>query len=162
MQLSSPAFPPGGEIPIQYTQDGVDESPPLLWSDIPPGTQSFALIVDDPDAPDPKAPSPQPWVHWVLVDLPPDIRSLPEGVMRLPGGRVGLNDWGNASWDGPLPPTGRHRYRFKLYAIDRMLGIERPTKAELEAAMKDHVLDEAQLIGKYRRHPPAQAGHAGA
>ena len=75
--------------------------------------------------------------------------------MHLPGGRVGLNDWGNASWDGPLPPTGRHRYRFKLYALDRMLGLEHPTKAELEAAMKDHVLEEAQLIGKYQRQAPA-------
>jgi hypothetical protein len=156
MQLISPAFSPGGEIPIQYTQEGVDVSPPLAWSDVPPGTQSFALIVDDPDAPDPNAPNKRPWVHWVLVDLPPDARSLPEGVTRLPGGRVGVNDWDNASWDGPLPPTGRHRYRFKLYALDRMLERERPTKPELEAAMKDHVLEEAQLIGRYQRQFPAE------
>lgn len=148
MQLVSPAFAPGGEIPIQYTQEGVDASPPLAWSDVPPGTQSFALIVDDPDAPEP------PWVHWVVIDLAPDTRSLPEGVTRFPGGRAGLNDWGNASWDGPLPPTGRHRYRFKLYALDRMLGLDRPTRMELEAAMKGHVLEEAQLVGRYQRHFP--------
>jgi Raf kinase inhibitor-like YbhB/YbcL family protein len=151
MLLISPAFSPGGEIPIQNTHEGVDASPPLAWSDIPPGTRSFALVMDDPDAPDANAAKRRPWVHWVLVDLAPETRSLPEGVTNLPGGRTGFNDWGNASWDGPLPPVGMHRYRFKLYALDRALGLERPTKAELEAAMKDHVLDEAQLVGRYRR-----------
>ena len=149
MQLISNAFHPGGAMPIQYTQDGVDVSPPLAWSEVPPGTQSLALIVDDPDAPDPQAPRQQPWVHWVLVDLPADSRSLPEGVNHLPGGHMGLNDWHHASWDGPAPPVGKHRYRFKLYAIDRILGLEQPTRAQLEAAMKDHVLEEAQLIATY-------------
>jgi Raf kinase inhibitor-like YbhB/YbcL family protein len=151
MQLISPAFHHGGEIPIQYTQDGVDVSPQLAWSDVPPGTQSFALVVDDPDAPDPRSPRPQSWVHWIVLDLAPDVRILPEGVARLPSGRMGVNDWDNASWDGPAPPAGRHRYRFKLYALDRMLGLERPTRARLLAAMKDHVLAEAQLIGTYEK-----------
>jgi Raf kinase inhibitor-like YbhB/YbcL family protein len=151
MQLISNAFGPGGEIPIQYTQEGVDVSPPLAWSDVPPGTQSFALVVDDPDAPDPAKPRPQPFVHWVLVDLPPTIKSLPEGVSHLPGGQMGTNDYDHASWDGPLPPVGKHRYRFKLYALDRTLGLDKPDKAKLEAAMKDHILDEAQLIGTYKK-----------
>lgn len=151
MQLISNAFSPGGRIPVQYTQDGVDVSPPLAWSEVPPGTQSLALVVDDPDAPDPTAPDRDAWVHWVLVDLPPTARSLPEGVNQLPGGQMGMNDWHHASWDGPAPPSGKHRYRFTLYALDRVLGLEHPDKARLESAMKDHVLEKAQLIATYAR-----------
>lgn len=150
MQLISNAFRPGGEIPIAYTQDGVDISPPLSWSEVPLGTQSFALVVDDPDAPDPKAPRAQPWVHWVVVDLPSDQHTLSEGV-ALPIEHLGLNDWQHAAWDGPAPPIGKHRYRFTLYALDSTLGLERPTKPQLETAMKHHVLDKAVLIGTYAK-----------
>jgi len=154
MHLMSNAFAHGEEIPRQHTLDGANVSPRLAWQEVPPGTQSLALVVDDPDAPDPEAPRSQPWVHWVLVDLPPTVSALPEGVTRLPGGKVGLNDWHHTSWDGPSPPVGKHRYRFKLYALDRVLGLDHPNKAQLEAAMQDHILAEAQLIGTYQKPRP--------
>jgi Raf kinase inhibitor-like YbhB/YbcL family protein len=147
--MTSTAFRDGGEIPKKYTQDADGLSPPLMWTDVPPGTRSLALVVDDPDAPDPAAPR-QTWVHWVVSDLPPDTTGLVEGITRVPG-RVGLNDWKHAAWDGPMPPRGRHRYVFKLYALDRVLGLDLPTKRELERAMKDHVLAETSLIGTYER-----------
>jgi Raf kinase inhibitor-like YbhB/YbcL family protein len=150
MQVTSRAFAHGEAIPSKYTKDGADVSPPLAFEDIPPGTQSLALIVDDPDAPDPAAPK-RIWVHWVLVDLPPDTTGLPEGVTRLPGGGVGKNDWGDTRWGGPAPPIGRHRYRFKLYALDRVLGLVEPDKARLEAAMKGHIIEQVELIGSYQR-----------
>jgi Raf kinase inhibitor-like YbhB/YbcL family protein len=149
MQITSSAFSNGNEIPTRYTQDGSDVSPPLAWSDIPPGTKSLALIVDDPDAPDPAAPK-RTWVHWVVTDLPPDETTLDEGA-RSTSGEVGKNDWNRARWNGPLPPKGRHRYFFKLYALDRMLELDHPTKASVESAMKGHVLAEAQLVGTYQR-----------
>jgi hypothetical protein len=152
--LTSSAFAEGGEIPRRHTCDGEDLSPPLAWTDAPAGTKSFALVVDDPDAPDPAAPK-VVWVHWVLVDLPPDSASLPAGVHARtlpPGTREGLNDWGAAGWRGPCPPVGRHRYVHKLYALDTTLaGLERPTKRALEAAMRGHVIGEAALTGTYRR-----------
>jgi Raf kinase inhibitor-like YbhB/YbcL family protein len=153
MKVTSTAFPHGGEIPRRYTKDGADVSPPLAFEDLPPGTRSLALIVDDPDAPDPAAPK-RIWVHWVLVDLPPDTAGLPEGVPRLPGGSVGKNDWGHARWEGPAPPIGRHRYRFKLYALDRALGLVEPDRARLEAAMQGHTIEQAELIGTYERARP--------
>jgi Raf kinase inhibitor-like YbhB/YbcL family protein len=149
MRLTSPAFTEGGEIPKQYTQDGRDLSPPLSWTDVPPGTRSLALIVDDPDAPDPAAPL-RTWVHWVVTDLPPETTGLAEGVTRVPG-RIGLNDWDHAAWEGPLPPKGRHRYVFKLYALDRTLELDRPTKKAVERAMQGHVLAETKLVGEYQR-----------
>jgi Raf kinase inhibitor-like YbhB/YbcL family protein len=149
MRLTSIAFSHGGEIPKKYTQDGADVSPPLAWNDVPPGTRSLALVVDDPDAPDPAAPK-RTWVHWVVTDLPPESHGLPEGAARVPG-RIGLNDWQHASWDGPAPPKGRHRYVFKLYALDRPLGLEHPTKADVERAMRGHVLAETTLIGTYQK-----------
>jgi Raf kinase inhibitor-like YbhB/YbcL family protein len=137
-----------------YTCDGEDISPPLAWSDIPPNAQSLALIVDDPDAPDPKAPK-MTWVHWVLYNLPPAEGGLPEGVpsMDLPRGtREGLNDWKRTGYGGPCPPIGRHRYFFKLYALDTVLpDLGHPTKAALEKAMKGHVIAQAELIGTYQR-----------
>jgi Raf kinase inhibitor-like YbhB/YbcL family protein len=145
MRLWSSAFRDGGDIPKRYTQDGADLSPPLAWDEAPPQTRSFALIVDDPDAPH------GTWVHWVIVDLPPELRALPEGVERLATGRQGKNDWHEASWSGPAPPSGRHRYRFKLHALDRLLGLPAPTKVELEHAMKGHVLAAATLVGTYQR-----------
>jgi hypothetical protein len=137
-----------------YTCDGEDVSPPLAWSDVPPNAKSLALIVDDPDAPDPKAPK-TTWVHWVLYDLPPHDGSLPEGVTSAdlpPGAREGLNDWKRTGYGGPCPPIGRHRYFFKLYALDTVLpDLGHPTKAALEKAMKGHVIAQAELIGTYGR-----------
>src|SRR5688572_14298146 len=111
MQMTSNAFPDGGEIPTKYTGDGADLSPPLSWSDVPAGTRSLALIVDDPDAPDPAAPK-RTWVHWVVTDMPPDAGGVAEGAPHVPG-RVGRNDWSREMWNGPKPPIGRHRYIFK-------------------------------------------------
>ncbi len=152
MRLTSTAFEPDGPIPARYTCDGEDTAPPLQWSDPPQGTRSFALIVDDPDAPDPRAPQ-RVWVHWVLYDLSADARSLPEGGAPLPPGtRQGRNDWGRTGYGGPCPPIGRHRYFHKLYALDTVLGdLHEPTKAQLLAAMEGHVLAEAQLVGTYER-----------
>jgi Raf kinase inhibitor-like YbhB/YbcL family protein len=148
MRLTSKAFTDGGEIPRKYTYHGKDVSPPLSWTEVPAGARSLALVVDDPDAPDPAHPQ-RVWVHWVVSDLPPDSGGLAEGVTRLPGGHVGLNDWRHATWNGPHPPKGRHRYFFKLYALDTTVDLEQPTKAELEHAMLGHILAEAMLVGTY-------------
>ncbi len=152
LTLSSTAFPHNGEIPRSHTCDGQDLSPQLSWMGAPAGTRSFALIVDDPDAPDPKAPK-MTWVHWVLYNLPADIAGLPEGVRTLPAGtREGLNDWKRTGYGGPCPPIGRHRYFHKLYALDIVLpDLNRPAKAQLERAMAGHVLAHAELVGLYRR-----------
>jgi len=152
--LSSPAFAPGGEIPPPFTCEGQDLSPALEWTKLPDGTQSLVLIVDDPDAPDPRAPQ-RTWVHWVLYDIPPTARGLPEGVaaVDLPAGtREGTNDWKRTGYGGPCPPIGRHRYFHKLYALDTVLpDLDRPTKGRLEEAMKGHVLGEARLVGTYEK-----------
>jgi Raf kinase inhibitor-like YbhB/YbcL family protein len=154
LTISSTAFPDGGEIPRPYTCDGADRSPPLGWGGVPAGTRSFALIVDDPDAPDPKAPR-MTWVHWVLYDIPADASGLAEGVKPgdLPKGtREGSNDWKRTGYGGPCPPVGRHRYFHKLYALDVTLGdLGRATKAKLEAAMQRHILAQAVLVGTYQR-----------
>ncbi|MBI2382765.1 MAG: YbhB/YbcL family Raf kinase inhibitor-like protein [Gammaproteobacteria bacterium] len=154
MQLMSSAFAPNGAIPVKYTCEGQDVSPPLTWADVPAGAKSLALIVDDPDAPDPAAPR-MTWVHWVLYNLPAGATGLPEGVKALPVGTLeGINDWKRTGYGGPCPPVGRHRYFHKLYALDTVLpDLGRPTKARLEQAMKGHVLGEAQLVGTYRKHP---------
>jgi hypothetical protein len=154
-KLSSAAFAAGGSIPSRHTCDGEDISPPLAWGDPPTGIRSFALVVDDPDAPDPKAPRVR-WVHWVVYDLPAATRSLPEAVRsgsELPAGaRMGSNDWKKAAWGGPCPPIGRHRYVFTLYALDVALGARGAlTKHALEAAMQGHVLAQAELVGTYER-----------
>jgi hypothetical protein len=152
LTLTSRAFPHQGEIPRQYTCDGKDLSPPLEWSGLAAGTRSLALIVDDPDAPDPKAPK-MTWVHWVLYNIPPETAALKEAVRELPKGALeGSNDWGRTGYGGPCPPIGRHRYFHKLYALDAVLpDLGRPGKAALEKAMKGHVLAEAQLVGTYQR-----------
>jgi Raf kinase inhibitor-like YbhB/YbcL family protein len=154
LTLTSSAFAPGGEIPRQYTWDGLDLSPPLSWTGIPEGTGSLALIVDDPDAPDPRAPK-TTWVHWVLYNVPPYTTGLPEGITSttLPGGTCeGLNDWKRTGYGGPCPPLGRHRYFHKLYALDTVLpDLDQPTKAELERALEGHVLARAELVGTYQR-----------
>ena len=154
LALTSTAFTHNGPIPRLYTCQGKDISPALAWSGLPAGTKSLALIVDDPDAPDPKAPK-MTWVHWVLYNIPVSATGLPEAVApaALPAGtREGKNDWKRTGYGGPCPPIGRHRYFHKLYALDVVLpDLKQPTKAELEAAMKGHVLDQAVVMGTYQK-----------
>ncbi len=151
MELHSSAFAAHGELPTRFTCEGANSSPPLGWSGLPQGTKSLVLIVDDPDAPDPKAPR-MTWVHWLLFNLPPEPALLPEGVRKLPvGAQAGLNDWKRPTYGGPCPPIGRHRYFHKLYALDAELDLDKPTKAELEQAMEGHVLGKAELIGTYQK-----------
>lgn len=152
-EISSGSFEPGGPIPARFTCEGEDVSPALAWQGVPEGTRSLVLIVDDPDAPDPKAPKMR-WVHWVLFNLPPDGDGLPEAVSRsgLPAGTgVGLNDWKRADYGGPCPPIGRHRYFHTLYALDVELDLERPSRSEVERAMAGHVLARAELVGTYQK-----------
>ncbi len=154
LRLRSPSFEPQAEIPRRHTCDGEDMAPALVWSGAPAATKSLALIVDDPDAPDPAAPR-MTWVHWVLYNLTPATTSLPEGLTAksVPSGALeGLNDWKQTGYRGPCPPVGRHRYIHKLYALDIVLpDLRRPTKATLEQAMEGHVLAKARLVGTYRR-----------
>ena len=153
MQLSSTAFTPQGSIPAKYTCEGTDTSPPLTWSGVPASAKSLALIVDDPDAPDPKAPK-MTWVHWVIYDVLPQTSSLPEGGSRsIPSGtREGLNDWKKTGYGGPCPPIGRHRYFFKLYALDTVLpDLGKPSKADLLKAMEGHIVGTAELVGTYQK-----------
>jgi Raf kinase inhibitor-like YbhB/YbcL family protein len=152
IDITSKAFKDGEPIPKQYTADGKDISPPLSWGKLPDGARSVALICDDPDAPRDK-----PWVHWVIYNLPVDVRELAEGIAPQNlsnGARQGKNDFGKIGYGGPSPPPGKpHRYYFKLYALDRMLDLPAgATKDQLIAAMKGHVLAEGQLMGKYGRH----------
>jgi Raf kinase inhibitor-like YbhB/YbcL family protein len=159
LSLTSSAFSHQGEIPVRYTCEaqGKEVSPPLAWHGVPPGAKSLALIVDDPDAPDPKAPQ-TTWVHWVLYDLPPAATGLPEAVglsataALPPGTRQGSNDWHRTGYGGPCPPVGRHRYFFKLYALDTVLpDLGDPDKNRLEQAMQGHVLAHAELVGTYQK-----------
>ncbi len=154
LALKSDAFANGKEIPAVHTCEGKDVSPAIAWSGVPKAARSLALIMDDPDAPDPAAPR-MVWVHWVLYNLPPSAGGLPQAVKpeALPAGTSpGRNDWGRTGYGGPCPPTGRHRYFFKLYALDSAIpDLDRPTKAQLEAAMKGHIVEHATLIGTYQR-----------
>jgi Raf kinase inhibitor-like YbhB/YbcL family protein len=150
MKLFSPAFVEGALIPAQYTCAGNDFSPPLTWSDIPAGAQSLALIADDPDAPV------GTWVHWVAFNLPVTAGGLPEGIKdakQLPGGGTqGTNSWRRIGYGGPCPPSGTHRYFFKLYALDKLLTLGNNTAAkDLQAEIKGHILAEAQLMGRFKR-----------
>jgi Raf kinase inhibitor-like YbhB/YbcL family protein len=158
--ITSHAFSHNGPIPIKYTCEAEDVSPPLEWTGVPNGTRSLALIADDPDAPDPAAPK-RVYVHWVLHDVPPTASRLDEGASRsrLPGGaREGKNDGGTIGYMGPCPPIGRHRYFFKLYALDTTLGdLGTATKADVEAAMREHIIEQADLVGTYQgQHGPAE------
>lgn len=151
LTLSSTAFQSEGNIPKQYTCEGRDASPALSWSGIPSGTKTFALIMDDPDAPV------GTWVHWVIYNLPANLSSLAEGMMTaeiLPNGtKQGLNDFKRIGYGGPCPPPGKpHRYFFKLYALDAEISLPpKATKAQLLQAMTNHVLAETYLMGKYQR-----------
>lgn len=146
MELSSSSFSHTDTIPSQYTCDGQNISPELSWGNIPEGTQSFALICDDPDAPV------GTWVHWILYNLPANITNLKENIQTLPSGtQVGLNSWDKKTYGGPCPPSGRHRYFFKLYALDIVLDVNPGmTSDSLQQTMKSHILGEATLMGKYR------------
>jgi Raf kinase inhibitor-like YbhB/YbcL family protein len=152
--LESPDFTPQGEIPSRFTCEGEDVSPALAWKQAPAAARSLALIVDDPDAPDPAAPR-MTFVHWVLYNLPATTTGLPEGVAgaALPAGaRAGVTDWRRAEYGGPSPPVGRHRYFFKLYALDTALpDLGAASKATVERAMHGHVLAEAHLMGTYQK-----------
>lgn len=154
LTLRSAAFTDSGEIPSRYTCEGEDVAPPLEWDGVPEQARSLVLIVDDPDAPDPQAPR-MTWVHWLVYNIPPETTGLVEGTTAddlPPGVGEGLNDWKNTGYGGPCPPVGRHRYFFKLYALDRMLeGMSKPTRSKLEAAMKGHVIAEAELVGTYAK-----------
>ncbi len=154
MQLESREFAQMGEIPAKFTCEGEDVSPALKWSGVPAGVKSLALVIDDPDAPDPRAPR-TIWVHLVLYNVPPATTGLGEGLTpaSLPAGaRLGLNDWKRADYGGPCPPIGRHRYFHKLYALDTLLpDLGACTKARLEQAMQGHILAQAELVGTYQK-----------
>jgi Raf kinase inhibitor-like YbhB/YbcL family protein len=156
LQITSSAFEQGASIPRLYTCQGKDVSPPLSWSGVAADARSLALIVDDPDAPDPAAPR-MTWVHWVLYNMPPDTSGLSAGVAptALPAGTLqGKNDWKRTGYGGPCPPVGRHRYFHKLYALDAMLpDLGHPTKDQLLKAMDGHVLAQAELVGTYQKEP---------
>lgn len=150
MKLTSSAFSEDAMIPVKYTCDGQDISPPLAWTDVPSGARSLALICDDPDAPA------GTWVHWVAFNLAPDMTGLPESVPpeKTPkaGGVQGTNSWRRIGYGGPCPPGGTHRYFFKLYALDNTLSLaSNATARDVQAAMKGHILAEAQLMGRYKR-----------
>jgi Raf kinase inhibitor-like YbhB/YbcL family protein len=152
VRLESASFREGDPIPKEHSRDGGDSHPALAWSGAPPGTETFALVCDDPDAPR------GTWVHWVLYDVPGSARGLAAGVAKAgrhpSGGSHGKNDYGELGWGGPAPPRGHgvHRYKFRLYALDRKLGLAAgASRSALDAAMKGHVLDEATLTGTYRR-----------
>jgi Raf kinase inhibitor-like YbhB/YbcL family protein len=152
--LKSADFTHQGEIPKLFTCDGNDSSPALSWSGLPQDTKSLALIVDDPDAPDPAKPK-MTWVHWLLYNIPPTVTELPQAVTvsELPVGTLqGKNDWKRTGYGGPCPPIGRHRYFHKLYALDIELpDLHHPDKAQLEKAMAGHIIGQAELMGTYQR-----------
>jgi Raf kinase inhibitor-like YbhB/YbcL family protein len=149
-KLTSPAFEAEAFIPAEFTCDGADRSPALSWEAPPEATQSLALILEDPDAPG------KPFVHWAIYDLPPDLRQLPAAIPNQPfltqGGVQGKNDFGQYGYRGPCPPKGTHRYFFKLYAVDKVLDLPPGvTQAEVQTALKDHILATAELMGRYSR-----------
>jgi Raf kinase inhibitor-like YbhB/YbcL family protein len=160
IELTTTAFEPGGPIPAQHTEDGEDASPPLAWSGVPEGTKELALICDDPDAPSPKRPAAEPWVHWLLYKIRAETTGLSEGIPRParlddpPGAVQGKNSWRTTGYRGPAPPpgSGTHRYVFKLYALDTELEIEPDVdKQALITAMSGHVIGKGRLIGTYER-----------
>jgi Raf kinase inhibitor-like YbhB/YbcL family protein len=154
LKVMSSSFQQGGSIPTKYTCDGDDLSPPLSWSGVPNNAKSVALIVDDPDAPDPANPQ-RVYVHWVVYNIPPQTTTLPENASErgIPAGGIqAKNDWGKTEYGGPCPPIGEHRYFFKVYALDTVLNeIKDATKADIERAMKGHIINSGELMGTYQR-----------
>lgn len=154
MEILSSEFEHEKEIPTKYTCEGDDISPPLSWKGVPPNAKSLVLIVDDPDAPDPKAPK-MVWVHWVLYNIDPATIGLTEniGLAQLPNGTLqGLTSWKKLTFGGPCPPIGRHRYYHKLFALDVLLpDLKNPTVETLKEAMKDHIIASAELMGTYQK-----------
>lgn len=150
--LESPVFKQNGQIPQKYTCEGEDISPPLDWKNAPPETQSFAIIVEDPDAPDPKAPK-MNWVHWIIYNIPKTVHSLPENIHSYPKGTcIGYNDQKRQGYQGPCPPIGRHHYHHRIFALDIILpekGIK--TRNDLEKVMKGHILAQTELVGTYQK-----------
>ncbi|HXQ64307.1 MAG TPA: YbhB/YbcL family Raf kinase inhibitor-like protein [Steroidobacteraceae bacterium] len=159
LSLTSPAVKPNQPIPGRYTCDGEDVSPPLAWLGLPAGTQSLALMIEDADAADPAAPQTR-WAYWIVYNIPATVHALAEDAARrgLPvGALTGTNDWGRTGYGGPCPPTGRHRYIHRLYALNRVLpDLRAPRRAGLEAAMRAHILGEATLTGTYIRERKAR------
>jgi Raf kinase inhibitor-like YbhB/YbcL family protein len=150
MEIQSPAFKEGATIPAKYTCDSLDISPPIEWSKGPAGTKSYALICDDPDAPG------GTWVHWVIYNIPDNIQELSENVPKMEslnnGARQGKSDFGSFGYGGPCPPGGTHRYYFKIYALDFILDHNPAiTKKELLRVIENHILEEGQLMGRYKR-----------
>jgi Raf kinase inhibitor-like YbhB/YbcL family protein len=154
LTLTSPAYAEDADIPARYTSDGEDLSPPLAFAGLPTGTASLALIIEDPDAPDPAAPQ-RTWVHWIVYNIPATTRALAENAARRglpPGAHTGRNDWGRRGYGGPSPPIGRHRYVHRLLALDTLLeDLDGPDRAALERAIAGHVLEEARLTARYAR-----------
>lgn len=152
--IQSSEFEHGAAIPKIYTCQGDDISPPISWEGVPEGTQSLALIVHDPDVPSPDKPV-RIWVHWVLYNISADTTALSPHMTsaQLPAATLeGKNDWNRTGYGGPCPPMGRHRYFFRLYALDTMLGdLHQPTRDQLEKAMQGHIIAEAELIGTYKK-----------
>ena len=154
LTLTSANFPPMGDIPEEFTCDGNNSSPALSWSNVPANAKSLVLIVDDPDAPDPNHPK-MTWVHWILYNIPPTITELAQAIpaSNLPGWtQQGINDWKRTGYGGPCPPIGKHRYFHKLYALDvELSNLHQPNKAQLEAAMAQHIIEKTELIGLYQK-----------
>jgi Raf kinase inhibitor-like YbhB/YbcL family protein len=155
LTLTSPSFGHGDLIPRSHTSDGVNRSPPLTWEGVPAGARSLALVVEDPDAPDPASPQ-RIFAHWLIFNLPPhaDGLALSVGRAALPRGtRLGRNDFGLLEYCGPEPPIGRHRYFFRLFALDAVLPVAlgEPDRATLMRALQGHIIEEAELMGVYER-----------
>lgn len=154
LEIESSDFTRGGYIPVEYTCEGADISPPLMWQGVPASAKSLALIIDDPDAPDPAAPQ-MVWAHWLVYNIPPDVDGLEASPATngLPvGAEQGMNDWHKCTYGGPCPPVGLHRYFHKLYALDTVLtGLHNPSMAQLETAMKGHIIEQAKLVGMYKK-----------
>lgn len=154
LSISSAAFTPNGAIPEQYTCDGRNISPPLVWTGVSAAAKSLVLVIDDPDAPDPAAPR-MIWTHWLLYNIPPDTTGLPEAVpvAGLPAGtREGINDWKRTGYGGPCPPIGRHRYFHRIYALDRVLpDLGLPARDKLLRAIQPHVIAQAELVATYQK-----------
>jgi Raf kinase inhibitor-like YbhB/YbcL family protein len=153
LSVSSTAFNNGELMPARFTCEGNNTSPPIAWSEPPAGTQSLALIIDDPDAPDPQAAKRSTFVHWVVYNLSPATRAMSEGTNAAPAGALdGRNDFGNTRYGGPCPPKGRHRYFIKVFALDgRLPDLKQPHALDLEKAMDGHILARGVLMGTYEK-----------